>query len=141
MDPRSILFEVKEKQNRLAEQEEYIERLRDTLGMVGITYDSDRVQSSADPDKLTNVISKIIEEEKVRDQMKQNLVLHRIRAIDMIHCLDDNRHRKILYLIYIDGLSVSQCAQNIGYSYDYLRHMQDKALIAFDRKNKTRNIR
>ena len=75
MNAKKYLSRIKDKTEKLQEQEECIQRLRDTLGIAGIRYDKDRVQTSPDPNKTANIVAKIIEEEQILDDMKQSLII------------------------------------------------------------------
>ena len=132
MRAKEFLCQVEEKQERIVEQEEYIERLRSTLDVAGIRYDIDKIQTTPDPDKLANTFSKIIELEEELKEMKNNFVLFKVNVIDMIHQMKDSRHRQLLNIVYIDYKSLKQCAVEMNFSYDHIREMHGKALFAFE---------
>ena len=55
MTAKEYLLQIKEQRNDILNQEEYIQRLRDSLGVAGIRYDKERVQSSPEPDKFAKI--------------------------------------------------------------------------------------
>lgn len=134
MTAKEYLSQVQEQQNKILEQEEYIQRLRATLDVAGIRYDKERVQTSPDPDKMAHTFSKIFEQEEILENMKKVFVDFRIKVIDMIHQIENDIFRKILNIVYIDGKNLKECAKDIGFSYDYVREMHIQALSAFDEK-------
>lgn len=134
MTAKEFLQQVQRYNDRIREQEEYIQRLRDSLGIAGLRYDKDRVNTSPDPDQIADVMSKIFEQERILSDMKHDAMVFRIKIIDMIHQLDDNKHKQILNLVYIDGNKLMKCADLMGYSYDYIKELHGEALKAFGEK-------
>lgn len=132
MDAKEYLSHVKELQDRILEKEEYIERLRSTLGIAGIRYDIDRVQTSPDLDRFAHTFSKIFDAEDEVKQMKESLMFYKVQVIDMIQQMPDLNHRKVLNCVYLDYLSLKKCAEKIHYSYDYVRELHVQALNAFE---------
>ena len=65
MTAKEYLLQIKEQRNDILNQEEYIQRLRDSLGVAGIRYDKERVQSSPEPDKFAKIFGQIFEEEEM----------------------------------------------------------------------------
>ena len=131
---KKYLSRIKDKTEKIQEQEECIQRLRDTLGIAGIRYDKDRVQTSPDPNKTANIVAKIIEEEQILDDMKQSLINYRIKVIDEIKQIDNENFRKVLNVVYVDMKTLKECSQIIGFSYDYVRELHPQALKAFEEK-------
>ena len=100
----------------------------------GMTYDAVRVQTSPSGSSQTlNQIEEIADLEA--SLMKDIARLHRLRykITQEIEQLTDERYRDILIMRYIDGLSLQEIADKIGYSYDYTQHMHGYALLAFER--------
>ena len=52
---KEYLLQIKEQKQNIRKQEEYIQRLRDSLTIAGISYDKERIQSSPDPDKFAKI--------------------------------------------------------------------------------------
>ena len=115
-------------------QQEYIQRLKDSLGIAGISYDKDRVQSSPDPDKFAKIFAEIDEEEERLAMMKRKLTFIRVKIIKQIHELSDDKHKDVLYYIYVDGKNLKKAAQAMCFSYDYVKEIHIAALQAFEEK-------
>ena len=98
MTAKEYLLQIKEQRNDILNQEEYIQRLRDSLGVAGIRYDKERVQSSPEPDKFAKIFGQIFEEEEKLQQMKDDLALARVKIINQIHQIEDSKHQKVLYI-------------------------------------------
>ena len=115
-------------------QEEYIQRLKDSLGIAGIRYDKERVQSSPEPDKFAFIFCQIDEEEERLQIMKNILVHTRVKIINQIHELDDTKHQDVLYLFYVDGKNLKKTSQTMSFSYDYVKELHLAALNSFEEK-------
>ena len=131
---KEYLLQIKEQRNDILNQEEYIQRLRDSLGVAGIRYDKERVQSSPEPDKFAKIFGQIFEEEEKLQQMKDNLALTRVKIINQIHQIEDSKHQKVLYIVYVDGKNLKKAAQAMCFSYDYVKEIHIAALQAFEQK-------
>lgn len=127
-------MQIKEQRNDILNQEEYIQRLRDSLGVVGIRYDKERMQSSPEPDKFAKIFGQIFEEEEKLQQMKDDLALKRVEIINQIHQLEDSKHQNVLYIVYVDGKNLKKAAQAMSFSYEYVKEIHIAALQAFEEK-------
>ena len=134
MTAKEYLLQIKEQRNDILNQEEYIQRLRDSLGVAGIRYDKERVQSSPEPDKFAKIFGQIFEEEEKLQQMKDDLALTRVKIINQIHQIEDSKHQKVLYIVYVDGKNLKKAAQAMCFSYDYVKEIHIAALQAFEQK-------
>lgn len=128
---KEYLLQIENLTNRIKEQEEYIQRLKDSLSIAGISYDKDRVQTSPDPDKFGHIFAQIDEQEKVLEDMKTKLVNVRVEALNIIHKIEDDRYRRILTTIYVDMRSLKKAANILSFSYDYMKELHQEALNAF----------
>lgn len=128
MTVKEYLSCVKLRQEEITETEEYIERLRTTLGIAGIDYERDKIQTSVNGDKLGDTFVKIFEAEENLKRMKENFVVFRIGVMNMIQQVPERKHREILNHVYLDYMKLKQVADVMGYSYDYIRELHLEAL-------------
>lgn len=128
MTVKEYLSCVKLRQEEITETEEYIERLRTTLGIAGIDYERDKIQTSVNGDKLSDTFVKIFEAEEKLKRMKENFVVFRIDVMSMIQQIPERKHREILNHVYLDYMKLKQVADLMGYSYDYIRELHLEAL-------------
>lgn len=49
MIAKEFLMQVRNRYEEVQEQKEYVDRIRDSLGVAGINYDSESCQGSSDP--------------------------------------------------------------------------------------------
>lgn len=132
MTAKEYLLQVKSKYKQIQEQEDYVQRLKDSLDVKAIRYDKEPMSGTPDPYSREHLFIKLIEEEDKLTLMYKEYLNFRIKVIDRIHSLDDYRHRKILYGVYIDFENLKDL--KIGYSYDYIRELHVEALKAFSEK-------
>ena len=92
---------------KLAEKRELKRRLTD----IKSPSFGDRVQCTKDPDKMTDVISKIMNLEKEIDADIDRLVDNKQECRALIETLDNNLHKAVLYKIYFEGKSLKE----VGY--------------------------
>ena len=119
MDAKQYLMQVSQMKENIQDQEDKIQRLRDTLDVQGISYDKERVQTSPDFDKFAKVFAKIEDEQKELDALKERFIDFRLTVIEQIYSLDEVLFRQVLNGKYIDYMTLKQCAVDMGYSYDY----------------------
>lgn len=131
---KEYLLQIKEQNKNIRKQKEYIQRLKDSLGIAGISYDEDRVQKSSDFDKFAKIFGQIDEEEKTLALMKDRFVHTRVKIINQIHQLDNEKHKDVLNLVYVDEKSLKKVAYEMSFSYDYVKELHIAALQAFEEK-------
>ena len=131
MIAKEFLMQVRSRYEEVQEQKEYVDRIRDSLGVAGINYDSESCQSMSDPHSREHLLLKMIEEDKKLKKMNKDYAEFRVSVIDMIHNVSDRRDRKILYRVYIDFKSLYEVSSEMSYSYEYTRKIHLEALKNF----------
>ena len=134
MTAKEYLLQIKDLNKEVVDQEDYIQRLKDSLGIAGISYDDERVQSSPNTDKFAHIFAQIDEQEEILAKLKQNLIEIRIKIINMIHELEDEKHRRLLNIVYVDMKSLKKASNIMSFSYDYVKELHGRALCAFSEK-------
>lgn len=131
MIAKEFLMQVRSRYEEVQEQKEYVDRIRDSLGVAGINYDSESCHGSSDPHSREHLLLKMIEEDKRLKKMNKDYAEFRVSVIDMIHNVSDSRDRKILYRVYIDFKSLYEVSSEMSYSYEYTRKIHLEALKNF----------
>ena len=132
MSAKDYLMQVRTKHKEIEEQEEYIQRLKDSLDVKGIRYDKEPMSGTPDPHLREHLFVKLIDEEDKLTLMYKDYLLLKVEIIDKIHSLSNERHRKVLYGVYIDFMNLKDL--KLGYSYDYVRELHIHALDAYSKK-------
>lgn len=122
---------------RLDSSINYLIRERDDLmvkrtGLRGISYDSDKVQTSPTGEDPNNRITeKIIDLTRKIDEEVDGYTDIRDKIREQIDAMEDIRYRDILHKRYIDYQSFDQIADEMFYTYETIRHYHQDALRAF----------
>ena len=130
---KEYLLQIKNKNREIRIQEEYIQRLIYSLGIAGIRYDKDRVQSSPEPDVFTKVFAQIDEEQEKLEEMKRSLVVTRIQIINQIHALNDTKYQDVLNYVYVDCKPLKKVANIMNFTYQYIKEVHGQALQEFEK--------
>ena len=109
-----------------------IKDLRDTLTSISCPM-GEKVQSTLDPDKFTNPVSKIIELEKeINDDIDKLIDLKRI-ARKAIEQLDNEVEKMVLYKRYFENKTFEQISVELNYSWRRIHQFHGDALNKLER--------
>ena len=89
----------------------------------------DKVQGTKDPDKFTDVISKIIELEKEVNFDIDKLVDNKRACRELIESLESNFYKVVLYKIYFEGKSHKKLADSLKMSMRQILRIRNKAIV------------
>lgn len=104
-----------------------IEELESCLLPQGIRYDKDKVQTSPE-DQLSKVAARILELEKIRDQMIRERALLILEVQDNIDTLDSEPERLVLEAYFLSRMSMVSIAEMMHYSLRQTFNIRTKAL-------------
>ena len=122
---------VYSKEKDIIVQQEYIDALRSTLELSGVTL-GERVQSSGDMDRMGKVFAQIDIEERRLERMRQNFIDYKIEVMNAIRQVEDDRYRTLLHEKYINYKQFKDIAGIMNYSYDYVIELHKGALDYFN---------
>ena len=109
-----------------------IKDLRDRLTSISCPM-GEKVQSTKDPDKFTDPISKIIELEKeINDDIDKLIDLKRI-ARKAIEQLDNEVEKMVLYKRYFENKTFEQISVELNYSWRRIHQFHGDALKKLER--------
>ena len=128
---KEYLSNVQDKEKEILAQREYIEALRGVLESITVNMDSERVQSSSDPDKFGKIFAQIDEEERKLGEMELDFLKFKVEVITAIRQVQTVKHRVLLYERYINYKSFKVIAGLMNYSYDYILELHRNALEEF----------
>lgn len=118
---------------------QYIERLKaqrtaieaDISLLRGIRYDTDRVQTSPDGEGFPRGVVELMEiETEIADRIVE-YEMFLSHTIAQIHSLSRKEYADVLYKIYVQGKSLGQAADEIGYEYVWMCKVHGRALEEF----------
>ena len=113
-----------------------IEELRRRLQDVKSPSFGDRVQSTKDPDKFTNVINKIIELEKEVNEDIDKLIDNKNACRGLIESLESNFYKVVLYGIYFEGKPLKTLADSLKMSVRQIARIRNKAIVQISKNSK-----
>lgn len=123
MTSKEYLSELKNKHERIIEEKEVLQRLKDTLELSGISYEKEVIQTSPSYDSVPELIAKISDQENKIERLTQEYIKYKIHCITLIGEIEDNKQRDILYHVYIDFESLHEVAEELNYSYERVRQL------------------
>lgn len=118
----------------------FLIRERDDLivkrtGLRGISYNSDKVQTSPSGEDPNNRITeKIIDMTRKIDEEIDEYTDIKKKIVAQIIALNDARYSEILQRRYVDYQPFDQIADEMFYTYDTIRHYHQDALRMFGEK-------
>ena len=93
----------------------------------------EKVQSTKDPDKFTNPISKIMElEQEINEDIDKLVDLKRV-ARRMIEQLEDDVEKMVLYKRYFENKTFEQISVELNYSWRRIHQFHGDALKKLER--------
>ena len=138
MNAVDYMHNIRNIRRRIRSLKEQIER--DTVlatGLTAIRYDKDKVQTSPVGDRMTDIVSKIIEKTKELEIEIQTFQLAEEEAISILSNLKEE-HERVLTYRYIDGISWNEVSMIMGYNERYIYEIKDRAFEELQKElNKT----
>lgn len=111
-----------------------IEELRTIATAAGTSGTGERVQTSAEPDRMDRTIIKLMEEEnKLAERVCDWMQLNR-EILEELEKLEPT-HRDVLAAYYIRRDRDDVTGDRLGYAKDYVRQIRRKALEEYAKRN------
>lgn len=104
-----------------------IKNLRSLMGIKGMTYNDDRVQTSPDGQGFTRIADHIADIEAEIVELSKE----RQKIMKMIEDMPKQHHHKLLYNIFVKEMTLEQAAEDIPISYSWASHVYMNALDDF----------
>ena len=113
---------------------EDVEQIRELATSAGaIRYDKLNVQQSPDGDRLADYMDRLTKAEERSIRLSEQYYAAYTKIRDQIDEIQPEIYGDILHARYIRGLKLWQIADEMGYSFDRMRHLHGMALAAFGR--------
>ena len=109
-----------------------IKDLRDRLTSISCPM-GEKVQSSLEPDKFTDSVSKIIELEQEINEDIDKLINMKCVARKMIEQLDNEVEKLVLYKRYFENKTFEQISVEVNYSWRRIHQFHGDALKKLER--------
>ena len=134
MNVKQYLRQLKRLDNIINAKFEQIVRLRSMMMSVTTNLTDDKIKSSSEPDKLSSVISEIIDLENGLTNDIQNLMTLKQKITLEIDSIQDDDYKLLLTLRYLNYKTWEQIAVEMGYTYQWIHMLHSRALVYFSEK-------
>lgn len=135
MTAKKYLQGIRDLEMKIKHRQTQVNFLREkTSAAQAIRYDKTIVKSSVSNSKLENDIATYTDIEREIEKTKIIFENRRNKIIGEIHELEDGRHVNILFKRYVEYKRYEKIADEMGYSFDYVKHLHGEALKAFNEK-------
>lgn len=131
---KSYLLQLQDIEHEIQQLEWDMADIRQKIGLQGLRYDSDRVQTSAG-DPMADTFARLDAMERKQAAKIEELKKAREKIHGQIRRVAEP-YSQLLDLRYIRRLRFEKVADEMGYSADYIRRMHGKALQLFANANK-----
>ena len=133
MTAKTYLNRIRLLDERISDNLEELEQLNSLLTRVTAAVSGEVVSCSKDPDKMTDVVAKII---KLREKLNRDVDKYvdiKQEAADLLSKVDNQVHYTILHSRYVLYKTWEQIADEIGYTYQWTCHLHGLALLEFEK--------
>lgn len=121
---RQISVITRKIENKDAERyklEQLAQRLSAPIG-------AERVQVSHNPDAMADTVVRIVEVEQEIDKLVRDLLNVQSEIVKTIDGLPNQNWVDVLHKQYVEGKSLRETADKMGYSIDHVKHMSQTAI-------------
>ena len=134
MDTKAYLKQIERLdrmiQNKLVE----IYQLKTIACNATVSNENERVQTSADKDRLGSTVAKIIDLEKETDMLVTDFVNKRKHIIEQIDRIEDINMYHVLSARYVAKKTFDEIADELNYSRMQVNRIHGKALLEFEKR-------
>ena len=137
---KSFLQSIRSERLEIEYLSNLVEELRTSLLPSAIRYDKISVQTSPDPDPMTDIIAKIDKyEQKIRQNLEA-LISRYNEATELVMSLDKTEHRQVLYLYYLSQTRLTwiNVADKMDYSEQRIYQLHNEAIDILQRAENER---
>ncbi len=128
MNAEKFLNQLYKLNNLIKSDEEEIEQLRSLATSISGNMTQERVQSSTSNDKITDIVSKIIDLEKeIQDEIKRLIDLRK-EVRDVINQVEDVNERLFLRYRYILFYQWKEISDKLDCSQTQVQRIKEKAI-------------
>lgn len=133
MTAKTYLNQIRNAEIKIEDSTEELERLKALATKVTSVIDGDVVSGSKNPDKMTDVVAKIIKlQEKINRDVDKYVDI-KSEATELLSQVDNPTHYKILHSRYVLYKTWEQIACEIGFTYQWVCKLHGVALMEFEK--------
>lgn len=133
MTAKTYLNQIRKAEIKIEDGLEELERLKALATKVTSAMDGEVVSGSKNPDKMTDVVAKIIQlQEKINRDVDKYVDIKR-EAQELLSQVENTTHYKILHSRYVLHKTWEQIACEIGFTYQWVCKLHGVALLEFEK--------
>ena len=132
MTAKTYLKQIRSLDIKIADGMEELEQLKAMATKVTAALGSEVVSSSKNPDKMTDVVQKIINLQMDINRDVDKYVDIKREAVELLSKVENPVHYKILHSRYVLYKTWEQIADEIGYTYQWVCELHGVALLKFE---------
>lgn len=117
-----------------------LDELREKANGIGALSNGERVQTTHEPDKVSEIIAKIVDLENEVNAMTDRYTNQRQQVRAIIHTLDNKKQEDVLTLIYLDGRTIHDTATHLKSGDSAVKKLRNRALKQLETTLKSQNI-
>ena len=133
MTAKEYLNQIRMLDIKINEGIEELEQLKAMATKVTAALGDEVVSSSKNPDKMTDVIAKIINLQMDLNRAVDKYVDIKAEAVELLSQVENPTHYKILHSRYVLFKKWEQIACEIGFTYQWTNELHDVALLEFEK--------
>jgi len=128
MTPKEYLQQYRNAEDSINAKLDQIHKLRELATKTTQTLTADNVQSSGSSDKISAIVSKIVDMEREVDAEIDKLQEIKKNVEKVISAVTNYTQRQVLTLRYINGLRWEEIAVKMNYTYRNVCYIHGRAL-------------
>lgn len=133
MDTKSYLRQIERLDRMIQNKLTEIYQLKTMASNVTVANDRERVQTSADKDRLGATVAKLIDLENETDALIDELVNKKTHIIWQMEHMADIMHYRVLFERYVGKNEFNKIADGMNCSYRHITRLHGEALNEFEK--------
>jgi len=134
MTTKEYLYQIIGYQKRIENRLTEIYRLRSMACGITMSLDDDRVQTTPNPDRMGDMVAKIVELEEEAHKLIDDFAEKQKHIVKQIEEMEDDDDYGVLFYKYVDGMSLNDIPEVLSMSRRKTFYVYNRALSRFEEK-------
>lgn len=140
LNAKQYLRQLRRLNNIVQSKLDQVETLKSLAQKITYVPKNIKVQESIPEDKMTEIISKIVDLQKELETDINNLLDLKLKITHQINSLDNDDYKLLLMLRYLNFKTWEEIAVEMGYTYQWIHVLHGRALKYFERSMRDEKI-
>lgn len=133
MTAREYLSKLEKIEIKIKQKTEERQELMQRATSITTSFGFDKVQTSPKHDKMEYSVVKAADLDKEIEEITFDFLVQKDRMINQIQELSEVKHIDLLFQKYVQHKKLETIAEEMNYSYQYVRKLHGKALKEFEK--------